>query len=209
MTEPEEHLLRRLLEWRDGKRRVVAFAGPPGAGKSTVVGRLKSGLDAAATGSAEILPLDGYHFDDAVLAARGDLARKGAPHTFDVDGFRNMLDRLCADDGRDIAVPVFDREIEIARAGARIIAGSTRLILAEGNYLLLDRPGWRDLAARFDLTVMVTAPEDVLSARLRQRWHGLGYAPDRLEAQVEGNDLPNMRLVLASSRAADLVLLPS
>ena len=199
-------LVQRLLGWGDGRRRVVAFAGPPGAGKSTVVERLRSELEAARPGLAAILPLDGFHFDDVVLELRGDRARKGAPHTFDVDGFAAMLVRLQRDAGRDIAVPVFDRAIEIARAGARIIAGTVRIVLAEGNYLLLDRPGWRDLAPLFDLTIMVTASEANLVDRLRRRWLGYGYTEAQLEAKMAGNDLPNMRLVLAGSRPADHVL---
>ena len=138
-----------------------------------------------------------------MLAARGDLARKGAPHTFDLDGFRVALERLRADDGRDVAVPVFDREIEVARAGARIIAGMQRLILAEGNDLLLDQPGWRDLAPLFDATIMVTANGAVLADRLRQRWRGHGYTPEQIDAKLECNDLPNLHLVLNASRRAD------
>jgi pantothenate kinase len=188
------------------RRRIVAIAGSPGSGKSTIAESLKERMNASRPGYADILPMDGYHFDDAVLNARGHRARKGAPHTFDLDGFRVMLERLRTDDGRDVAVPVFDRSIEIARAGARIIAGGTRVILAEGNYFLLDEPGWRDLAPLFDLTVMVEASEDLLGERLNRRWEGFGYAPDAIAEKMEGNDLPNMRLVLTRSRLADVVV---
>jgi len=155
-------------------------------------------------GVADILPMDGYHLDDMVLNARGHRPRKGAPHTFDLDGFRAMLERLRRDEGREVAVPVFDRSIEIARAGARIINPDVRIILAEGNYLLLDEPGWRDLAPLFDLTVMIEASEDTLVERLTQRWLGFNYGPEALIEKLEGNDLPNMRLVLEKSRPADI-----
>lgn len=69
-------------------------------------------------GAAAILPMDGYHYDDLLLEARGDRPRKGASHTFDVDGFHAMLTRLAANDGRDVVVPVFDRSFEIARISA-------------------------------------------------------------------------------------------
>lgn len=180
-------------------RALVALAGPPGAGKSHVTEALLSDLPGAA-----LLPMDGYHLDDGLLAARGDLARKGAPWTFDLDGFAAMLARLAADDGRDVLVPVFDRSLEISRAAAREIPARARLILVEGNYLLLDRPGWRDLARHFALTVMLDVPEPVLRARLTARWRGL--PPDQARAKLEANDLPNMALVLQASRAADLIL---
>ncbi|WP_182087291.1 nucleoside triphosphate hydrolase [Aureimonas sp. ME7] len=195
-----------LLSEEGEGRRIVAIAGSPGSGKSTTAEQLRERLNARRPGVAEILAMDGFHFDDTVLNARGDRARKGAPHTFDLDGYRAMLGRLRADDGRDVAVPVFDRSIEIARAGARIIEPGVRIVLTEGNYLLLDEPGWRDLGALFDLTVMVEAGEDTLIERLTARWLGFGLEPEALVRKLEGNDLPNMRLVLAKSRPADIAL---
>ncbi|WP_062205931.1 nucleoside triphosphate hydrolase [Aureimonas sp. AU12] len=195
-----------LLTEDGSARRIVAIAGSPGSGKSTAAESLKERLNARRPGVADILPMDGYHFDDAVLNARGDRSRKGAPHTFDIDGFRVMLERLRADTGCDVAVPVFDRSIEIARAGGRIVEAGTRIILAEGNYLLLDQPGWRDLAPLFDLTVMIEAREEVLIDRLTQRWLGFQLDPEAMIRQMEGNDLPNMRLVLTSSRPADVTV---
>ncbi len=196
----------RLAAGQGRVRRIVAIAGSPGAGKSTLAEQLKERINAVRPACADILPMDGYHLDDVVLHARGHRPRKGAPHTFDLDGFRAMLERLRADDGRDVAVPVFDRSIEIARAGGRIIGTATRLVLTEGNYLLLDAPGWRDLGPLFDLTVMIAVDEAILVERLTQRWLGFGYDPAMLEAKMEGNDLPNMRLVLSGSRPADVTL---
>lgn len=201
-----EALGERLLQEPSPRRRVVAIAGSPGSGKSTAAEQLKERLNAAVPGIADILPMDGYHYDDLVLNARGHRPRKGAPHTFDLDGFRFMLERLRADDGREVAVPVFDRAIEIARAGARIIEPASRIIIAEGNYLLLDEPDWRELGALFDLTVMLQAAETTLVARLTERWQGYGYEGETMRAKMEDNDLPNMRLVLARSRPADLVI---
>ena len=201
-----EALSNRLLAMARGPRRCfVALAGPPGAGKSHVAEDLLSRLAKSAPSAAAILPMDGYHYDDLLLEARGDRPRKGAPHTFDVDGFHAMLTRLAVDDGHNVVVPVFDRSLEIARAGARVIEARTRLILVEGNYLLLDRPGWDQLAPLFDLTVMIDVPEPVLRNRLKDRWADLPPA-DRSD-KLEDNDLPNMREVMTSSRPADLKLI--
>ena len=101
-------------------------------------------------------------------------------------------------------MPVFDRAIEIARAGARNIAPAIRLVLVEGNYLLLDDPEWHPLAAHFDLTVALDVPLSELERRLLERWRDLPPAEARLK--VEANDLPNARLVVSSSRVADLVV---
>lgn len=188
------------------RRKVVAIAGAPGSGKSTFVETLRDGLNAERPGFACVLAMDGYHFDDWVLEARGDRARKGAPHTFDVGGLESMLERLSVDNGKDIAVPIFDRSLEIARAGARIVPASARLILVEGNYLLLDDPAWAPLRRFFDVTVMLDVPRDVLVERLVARWRGYGMDEPAVREKLDGNDLLNADLVLSRSVAARYVV---
>lgn len=186
-------------------RTLTAIAGPPGAGKSTVATELATRLNADAPGSAAVLEQDGYHFDDWILVPRGLRPRKGAPETFDVAGFHHMLQRLKANREDEIAVPVFDRSIEIARAGARMIPRTVRCLIVEGNYLLLDRAPWSSLFPLFDTTVMIEVPEDVLRRRLEERWRGYKLPPEEVSAKVEGNDLPNGRLIIANSAQAELV----
>jgi pantothenate kinase len=192
-----------LLDRAEGRGRfVVAIAGAPGAGKSTLSEALMQAREAAAPGRAALVPMDGYHLDNAVLAARGLLPRKGAPMTFDVDGLARDLARIRAG-GRDVVVPVFDRELDLARAGARVIAAERALILVEGNYLLLDEPPWTGLAPLFDATLFLRVPEAELRRRLIDRWLGHGLAPEAALARAEGNDLPNAALVARRSRPAD------
>ncbi|MCB2126440.1 MAG: nucleoside triphosphate hydrolase [Rhodobacteraceae bacterium] len=189
-------------------RTIVAIAGAPGSGKSTLAEALVDGLNARDPGRAALLPMDGFHFDDRVLDALGRRARKGAPDTFDVGGLDHALARLGARDEAFVAVPVFDRGIEIARAGARLIPAETPVIVAEGNYLLLAEPPWNGLARHFDLTVRLDVPEDVLRQRLSRRWQGYGLSPEDIARKLEENDLPNGRIVAARSRSADLVIAP-
>jgi pantothenate kinase len=102
-----------------GGRTIAAIAGPPGSGKSTLAEEVVRRLNSIAPGSAAILAMDGYHLDDGLLGPLGLRSRKGSPETFDVGGL--LIRRLKRDQDKDIVAPVFDRELEIARAGARII----------------------------------------------------------------------------------------
>lgn len=186
-----------------GRRTLVAIAGAPGSGKSTFADGLAERLNRTrGAGFAAVLQMDGYHYDNAVLRDRGLSDRKGAPPTFDVDGLAADLDRLHAG-GRPVAVPVFDRGLDLARAGARIVGAEVPVILVEGNYLLLDTPPWDALAGRWDITVFLDAPLPVLEARLLRRWHDHGRDTDAAAAWVAANDLPNARTVIDGSRPAD------
>ncbi len=201
-----EGLAAAIVRGAETGRSVIAIVGAPGSGKSTLAERLASQINGMAPGSAAVLPMDGYHFDDRVLISRGLKARKGAPETFDVGGLLHMLHRLKCNEEDEIAVPVFDRALEISPAGALLIPRSVRHLIVEGNYLLLDRPPWRGLCALFDITVAVVVPEKVLRQRLTDRWQSYGLALEEIEAKVETNDLPNGRLVLSNSVPADFIL---
>lgn len=182
-----------------GRRMFVAVAGAPGSGKSTLAAKLVTRLNDRKSDLAALLPMDGFHFDDMLLTRLGRRARKGAPDTFDVDGLRHMLLRLRARDEDAVAVPVFDRQIEVARAGARLIPAETAIIVVEGNYLLLDRPPWSALAPLFDITVRLDVRREVLQKRLDKRWRALGLSADEIRRKLADIDLPNGDLVAAAS----------
>lgn len=184
------------------KRFVVALAGPPGSGKSTLA-RSLSGL--LPEGSAVVVPMDGFHFDDVVLEARGLRARKGAPETFDFHGFEALLKRIRANES-EIAIPVFDRAVELSRAGAAIIGQHVKFVLVEGNYLLLDEEPWSRLGPLFDFTVYVDTSRDELDRRLMRRWDRHGKTRAEARAWIASNDMPNIDRVLARRRPADLVI---
>ena len=204
--------LERTAEWAGtiapGARRILAIAGAPGSGKSTLAEELIALLNGRAPMTAAILPMDGYHYDDEVLVPKGWRPRKGAPHTFDIGGFAAMLARLRTNAEPEIAVPRFDRDLEIARAGAVLVPHEVRLIVAEGNYLLLDEDPWRGVAAQFDRTAFLDVPMPELERRLRARWDGYRLEGAELSEKLDGNDLPNVRLVVDSSQSADFTLMP-
>ena len=184
------------------QRFVVAIAGPPGSGKSTLAQRLNVVLPEDASA---VVPMDGFHFDDVVLDSRGLRPRKGAPETFDYAGFAALLKRIRAGEP-EIAIPVFDRSMELSRAGASIIGSGVKFVLVEGNYLLLDEEPWSALSGLFDFSIFVDVPLGELERRLLERWRGHGKSDEDARAWIASNDLPNIERVLARRRRADLVI---
>lgn len=179
-------------------RRVIAVVGAPGSGKSTLAAQLVTELENAA-----LVPMDGFHLDDRLLQEDGLLPLKGAPETFDAAGCVALIARLRA--GGEVVHPVFDRSRELAIAGAGRVAAGTRLVVVEGNYLLLDRAPWREMAGLWDLSVMLDVPMEELRRRLSARWQALGKDPARIKAHLQ-NDLANAETVLRQSLPADLVV---
>jgi pantothenate kinase len=188
------------------RRSIAAIAGAPGSGKSSVAAAMVETLNARAPGSAALLGMDGFHFDDRVLIARGLLARKGAPQTFDTGGLLHMLGRLKANVEDEVFAPEFDRAIEIARAGAKEIPHTVRHVIVEGNYLLLQRPSWSDLDPFFDTTIFLHVERETLRRRLEDRWRTLGKSELHLQEWVSSNDLPNADAIIAESRLAEFTI---
>lgn len=196
-------ILARLAE-TDG-RLIVAVAGPPGAGKSTMSDHLLHAINKGGEAPSIVVPMDGFHLDDAILDRRGLLSRKGSPPTFDCAGFAVLLQRLKQADG-EVFIPVFDRSLELSRAAASVVGPEHRVLLVEGNYLLLDQQPWAQLAPFFDLTVYLDVPFDELERRLTDRWLGFGFDAETARNRALSNDIPNAELVVAQSRKADFVV---
>ena len=180
-----------------GDRILVAVAGAPGSGKSTLAEALVARLE-----QAVLVPMDGFHLDDAVLEARGLREVKGAVQTYDAEGFAALAARLSHAQA-EVVFPLFDRGRELSVAGAGVVAPSDRIVVIEGNYLLLDRAPWNRI--RYDLSVFLDVPEARLRDRLEERWRGFGRDRAAVAAHL-ANDLANARLVARQSRAADAVL---
>ena len=185
-------------------RFIVALAGPPGAGKSTVASALEA--DLASRGfTPKVIQMDGYHLDNDTLDARGLRARKGAPNTFDAEGFVELIARLRSATV-SVPYPLFDRKCDCVVPDAGVVESAHDLLLVEGNYLLLDAPPWHRLDTLFDMTIMLNPGMATLEQRLVQRWLDHGHTPAQALERARSNDIPNAELVLAASREADLTL---
>lgn len=199
-----EDLAQQVANRAAGRHRfVVALAGPPGAGKSTLAERLVRTLNDRSEVAA-LLPMDGFHLDNTVLEARGLMHRKGAPETFDARGYAFFLDNIRTMPDFEIAVPVFDRTLDLARSGGAIIAPHHRVVVTEGNYLLVDRTPWADLSAHLDMTVWLDVDDDTLQERLVRRWLHHGLSREAALSRALDNDMQNVAWVKRFSRPADI-----
>lgn len=180
-------------------RAVLGIAGPPGAGKSTIAQSLIEDLARAhGAGFAAYVPMDGFHLGDRALMALGLRDRKGAPETFDVDGYAATLARLRSATG-PVYVPSFDRALEQPIAADLIVPAAARLIVTEGNYLL----HWPAVRAQLDQVWFVRLDPDVRRSRLIARHVAFGKSPAAAEEWVRRVDEPNAKLILASAHLAD------
>jgi pantothenate kinase len=160
------------------KRIIIGIVGKPGAGKSTLTEHILNNLP---KGVATIVPMDGYHLSNSQLARLGLADRKGAPNTFDSEGYVNLLRRLRNDIDKDVYFPVFHREIEESYAADGVVLAKTKIVLTEGNYLLLNEMGWQGVAGELD-----------------EIWY--------VNAWARGTDEVNAKIVEATASKADYII---
>ncbi len=183
-------------------RRIVGLCGSPGTGKSC----LAEALAGVLRGSCSRVPMDGFHLADAELARQGLLHRKGAPETFDAWGYAALLRRLRERPPHPVYAPAFARDLEQPVAGAIAVQPDTEVVVTEGNYLLLDRPEWREVRAQVDEVWHLVTAEELRRARLVARHVEFGKTPAEARDWVTCVDEPNARLVEASRDRADRIL---
>jgi len=197
----------------EGGRTVIGVVGSPGSGKSTLVDALVAELlnrpsPAGASDEPWVvgLPMDGFHLSNAVLQELGLADRKGAPETFDGWGFAALMARLADPDEADHTVysPSFERELEEPVAGAVAVPPSARLIVTEGNYLLLDDPPWAAARAQLAEVWMCDTDEERRMSQLIARHEKFGMDPDAAREWAQGPDQANADLVQAAAYRADV-----
>ena len=199
MSLPAPALARVEALLQGGGRKLLGLVGPPGAGKSTVAEM----LHAAFPDISQIVPMDGFHLANVELERLGRRGRKGAPDTFDAAGYVALLRRLRAQrEGELVYAPEFRREIEEPVAGAIPVHAHTRLLIAEGNYLLLDDDAWREIPGLLDDSWYVDVDAALRLERLARRHERFGRSRDEALAWVAGTDEPNARVIEAARARA-------
>jgi pantothenate kinase len=180
-----------------GPRVLLGLAGAPGSGKSTWAHALVD----AFPGRAVVVPMDGFHLSNEVLADLGRTSRKGAPDTFDTAGYVALLRRLRTPVAHEtVYAPAFRRDLEAAIAGAIPVPPSVPLVVTEGNYLLLDDGPWAAVRPLLDEVWFIETDEAQRRERLVQRHVDHGRTPQAAHEWVARSDEANAALV-AGTRA--------
>lgn len=188
------------------RRLAMGIAGGPGVGKSTLAGELEARLNGQEPGRAALVPMDGFHMKHAKLEAMGQTDYKGAPHTFEGAAFVDFLDRLKRATG-PVSGPGYSRKIEDVVEDDFTVPPEVRLLVVEGNYLLLAEEPWAGVKPLLDFAAFLVVPREMVRARLMKRHAAEGlFTEERNRAHVERNDLPNYDRVMGSQDRADLVI---
>jgi pantothenate kinase len=189
-----------------GQRTILGIVAPPGAGKSTVAETLEQTLK----GRAQVVPMDGFHLSNAALERLGRAGRKGAPDTFDADGYANLLGRLRTQNSdakspETIYAPLYLRTLEEGIAGSLAIHASTQLIITEGNYLLLDDGGWAAVRTLLDEVWYLDIDDALRESRLLARHMQFGKNREQALAWIAETDAPNARKIASTRSRADCI----
>jgi pantothenate kinase len=185
----------------DGRRFVLGITGPPGAGKSTASRAITRRLGS----HCAVVEMDGFHLANRELDRLGRRDRKGAPDTFDADGYAALLRRLRTQDNT-IYAPIFDRGIDESIGSAAPIDPQTPLIVTEGNYLLFESGAWPAVRASLDAVWYLDVPEETRTDRLVTRHNRFGRSSEAAAAWVHTVDQPNAVAIEAVRERADLIV---
>lgn len=184
-------------------RTIIGIIGKPGGGKSTLSKFLLKGFDPSLV---SVVPMDGFHLSNKVLKSLGRSERKGAPDTFDVKGFTNLLERIAHDHSNAIYYPIFDRSIEESIAAQGVVLPSTRVIIVEGNYLMHDQGGWEEVSPLLGQCWYAFLDEDVRISRLISRHIAFGKDPESAKEWAKGTDQRNAELIEAGVVRCDFLV---
>ena len=188
-------------------RALIGIVGAPGAGKSTLTSHLARALRADGTASV-VVGMDGFHLAQAELDRLGRADRKGAPDTFDAEGYVALVRRIRVQRPGSPVVyaPLFDRALEEPVGSAVPVRAETAVVLTEGNYLLLAAAPWDRLPHLLDETWFIDVDEDDRRRRLLARHLAYGRPPEVAESFALGSDERNAALVAATRPRADVVV---
>lgn len=207
--ETVNHFAQILLQSSANKqgRYLLGLAGSPASGKSTFSAQLVEQINKlVGRNTAIVVPMDGYHYSNEELDDKGLKPLKGIPATFDAQGFVDLIRTLSQETVRSVFAPLFDRSIEASIENGIEILPEHRIVVSEGNYLLVNEAPWNELPKIFDEIWYIDSTIDLLIPRLVARHRAGGRNAEEAQIKMESTDLPNARLIESTKSRANRII---
>lgn len=201
-------ILSRFKKRNENRRFLIALVGPPAAGKSHLASILPGIIDHALNASVtSTFAMDAYHMTNQALVAQGIHPHKGCHFTFDVKTFSEKLVEIKENPG-EISCPIYNRSLGDPTPDAKTIGVSDKIILVEGNYLLLDIWPWNTLRYLFEYSIFIEVDQALQFQRLLKRHQASGKTIQEAEHKIHRTDFPNAELIRRYQHRADYVFRP-
>jgi pantothenate kinase len=200
-------VLEKTFPERPDHRYMLGIVGSPASGKSMFANSLVQALnETTAQQVAVVVPMDGFHLANKELKKRKLLHLKGVPETFDAEGYVKCIENLSTERSESVFCPLFERKIEASRKDAIEVKPENRIVVSEGNYLLLDQAPWNKLRSLFDEIWFLEAEEHEIMPRLVQRHLDGGKDEKAAHEKIASTDMPNAKLIEATKNRADRII---
>lgn len=201
------NLLIENYQKNENKRFLLAITGIPGTGKSTVADLLMKNTNTVLNEErAIVIPMDGYHYHNDILVEKGLLSLKGIPETFDAQRFVTLIKEIASPKIEKIYCPSYDRSLHNPVEESIVIEDRHKIIIVEGNYLLLDTCPWDELADLFAESWFIETSLTTTKERLINRHVLTGRSFEEALSKISSTDAPNAELIMQTRHRATKVI---
>ncbi|CAG8558357.1 873_t:CDS:2 [Ambispora gerdemannii] len=202
------YLVEKISPLDSKERFLLAIAGIPGSGKSTLTHKVTSLINKKVGNVAVMISMDGFHHPKSVLDTFEDPeqahARRGSYWTFDVEALLELVKTsrqpIDPENSSVIKAPSFDHAVGDPIKDDISILSSHKLVIFEGLYLLLTEPyPWDQIQKYMNELWFIDVEIPIAKDRIiiRHLASGIAKSKEGAAQRFENNDRPNAEYILA------------